>query len=100
LIFCKNCIIFGNIRAKIFPSIEPKMTALSLQTTISDEQLYALLQQLSVEEKYQLANLLRAQASKEEWAQLSELLPDVEGVDEEDVLAEIKAYRAEKDQVH
>jgi hypothetical protein len=76
------------------------MTALSFQTTINDEQLYALLQQLSVEEKYQLANLLRAQASKEEWAQLSELLPDVEGVDEEDVLAEIKAYRAEKDQVH
>lgn len=72
------------------------MTTLSLQTIISDEQLYALLQQLSVAEKYELSNFLRAQASQEEWSLLSEQLPDVEEITEEDILAEIKAYRAEK----
>lgn len=74
------------------------MTSLSLQTIISDEQLYALLQQLSVAEKYELSNFLRAQASQEEWSLLSQQLPDVEGLTEEDILVEIKAYRAEKAQ--
>ena len=74
------------------------MTTLSLQTIISDEQLYALLQQLSVAEKYELSNFLRAQASQEEWSLLSQQLPDVEELTEEDILAEIKAYRAEKAQ--
>jgi len=72
------------------------MTTLSLQTNISNEQLYSLLQQLSVTEKYELSNFLIAQASKEEWSLLSEQLPDVEEVSEEDIMAEIKAYRAEK----
>lgn len=72
------------------------MTTLSLQTNISNEQLYALLQQLSVSEKYELSNFLRAQASREEWGLLSEQLPDVEEITDEDVLEEIKAYRAEK----
>lgn len=74
------------------------MTTLSLQTIISDEQLYALLQQLSVAEKYELSNFLRAQASQEEWSLLSQQLPDVEEITEEDILSEIKAYRAEKAQ--
>lgn len=74
------------------------MTTLSLQTIISDEQLYALLQQLSVAEKYELSNFLRAQASQEEWSLLSQQLPDVEEITEEDILLEIKAYRAEKAQ--
>lgn len=74
------------------------MTTLSLQTIISDEQLYALLQQLSVAEKYELSNFLRAQASQEEWSLLSEQLPDVEEITEEDILGEIKAYRDEKAQ--
>lgn len=74
------------------------MTTLSLQTIISDEQLYALLQQLSVAEKYELSNFLRVQASQEEWSLLSQQLPDVEEVTEEDILLEIKAYRAEKAQ--
>jgi hypothetical protein len=74
------------------------MTTLSLQTIISDEQLYALLQQLSVAEKYELSNFLRAQASQEEWSLLSKQLPDVEEITEEDILLEIKAYRAEKAQ--
>ncbi|WP_373551108.1 hypothetical protein [Haliscomenobacter sp.] len=74
------------------------MTTLSLQTIISDEQLYALLQQLSVAEKYELSNFLRAQASQEEWSLLSQQLPDVEELTEEDILVEIKAYRAEKAQ--
>ena len=74
------------------------MTTLSLQTIISDEQLYALLQQLSIAEKYELSNFLRAQASQEEWSLLSQQLPDVEEITEEDILSEIKAYRAEKAQ--
>lgn len=74
------------------------MTTLPLQTIISDEQLYALLQQLSVAEKYELSNFLRAQASQEGWSLSSEQLPDVEEITEEDILAEIKAYRTEKAQ--
>lgn len=76
------------------------MTTLSLQTSISNDQLYALLQQLSVAEKYELSNFLRAQASQEEWNSLSEQLPDAEEITEEDILAEIKTYRAEKASQH
>ena len=73
-----------------------QMTTLSLQTTISNEQLYALLSQLSVEEKYELSNLLRAEASQEEWSVLSQELPDLPEITMEDIVAEIKAYRREK----
>jgi len=69
------------------------MATLSLQSTISNEQLMALLSQLSVAEKFELSNLLRAEASLDEWRALSEGLPDVPEMTMDEIVAEIKAYR-------
>jgi hypothetical protein len=71
------------------------MTSLSFNTTINNEQLYSLLNQLTTAEKFELSNFLRAQACQEEWALLSNQLPDTDEITEEDILNEIKAYRIE-----
>jgi hypothetical protein len=46
-----------------------------------------------VAEKFELSNLLRAEASLDEWRALSEGLPDVPEMTMDEIVAEIKAYR-------
>jgi hypothetical protein len=74
------------------------MQLLTLQTQISTEQLYSLLEQLPLAEKYALSYRLRADASREEWVKLSTHLPDVPEFTIADVLNEIKTYRKEKNE--
>ncbi len=69
------------------------MSSLTLQTTINEKQLLALLEQLSPKEKLKIANLLRAQVAKDQWRALSKELPDVPEISMEEIVAEVKAVR-------
>lgn len=65
----------------------------TLQTTIDEAQLLGLLEQLPLKDKIKIANLLRAQAAKEQWRTLSKQLPNVPGISMEEIVEEVKAVR-------
>lgn len=69
------------------------MQAIKLETDITVEQLYSLIAQLSVKEKIRLADRLRAQAAQEQWASLSENLPDIPEITMDEIVAEVKGVR-------
>lgn len=73
------------------------MADLSLQTTITIEQLYSLLMQLPAKKKLEIARILRAQAVGERWALLSESLPDVSSeISMDEIIAEVKFVRKKR----
>ncbi|MFN7118191.1 MAG: hypothetical protein ACK4TA_15430 [Saprospiraceae bacterium] len=53
---------------------------------------------LSPEEKLQMANHLRAEATQTQWAVLSEQLPDVPDISMEEIVAEVKEVRRMRSQ--
>ena len=69
------------------------MGTYTLQTTIDEKQLLSLLEQLPPGEKVKIANLLRAQAAKEQWRALSRQLPDVPEITLEEIVEEVKIVR-------
>jgi len=50
------------------------------------------------EEKLRMANLLRAEATQQQWAELSKRLPDVPEITTEEIVAETKAVRRQQAQ--
>jgi|GEM_PF-1745854 len=51
---------------------------------------------LSAEEKIQLSNRLRAEATQAQWAALSEQLPDVPEITMDEIVAEVKMVRKQR----
>ena len=66
---------------------------ITLQSEISFEQLYQAIRQLSYEQRLQLADKIKREVLREQWQQLSEILPDAPQFSEDEILAEIKAVR-------
>ena len=73
------------------------MESLIIQSSISMEQLYAIVRQLPDVEKMKLRKILDEKSIKKQWAAVApSLIEEVLSMNE--IVAEIKAYRSEKAQ--
>ncbi len=69
------------------------MKQLALHTSISLEQLYSLLAQLSDEEKLTISKRLKAEVAKQKWSSLSKSVPKDSAISSEEIISEIKLVR-------
>jgi hypothetical protein len=69
---------------------------LTIQSEISLDQLYRIITQLPWKQRLKLADDIKREALREQWRALSDTLPDVSELSEDEILAEVKAARKDR----
>lgn len=69
---------------------------LSLQTEIQFDTLLSLIRQLPKQKQLTLFNVLKKETMAERYQILSDQMPDIDGIDIEDVVSEVSNIRAKR----
>ena len=69
---------------------------LSFQTEIQFETLLSYIKQLPKQKQLTLFNVLKKEIMAERYQKLSEEMPDIEGIEIDDVVSEVSRIRAER----